>query len=275
MRLLLRLAILGRGFAAVCLVDFPLSRGRLSIRPISARLHKSAVGNGIRTTENNLTKLTLRHAFKLWEYMSSPRTRGPSDAIVVCCSYDLRVCDYACDLLKQGLAPRLVLTGKTGHWTRHLWGVAEAHVFRERALRNGVDSNLIVIEDQATNFGENIAFTRNLVPEATQITFVTKPNSILRVALTVPVHWPGVTAFVDSPPIQFPDEVSHVIGLFGVINEMVGDIDRILQYPRSGFQQGHDVPSDVLESWRFLVKEGFSHHLLRSVDQERSQTKYS
>ena len=72
--------------------------------------------------------------------------------------------------------------------------------------------------------------------------FVTKPNAILRVALTVPVQWPEVTAFVDSPPLEFPQEVSNIIGVFGVINEMVGDVDRVLQYPSRGFQRAHDVP---------------------------------
>jgi uncharacterized SAM-binding protein YcdF (DUF218 family) len=190
------------------------------------------------------------------------RSRGPSDAVVVCCSYDLRVCDYACDLVLQGLAPRLVLTGNTGNWTRHLWSVPEALIFKDRALSNGVESSKIVLEDQATNFGENIAFVRRLMPTLERAIFVTKPNAVLRVALTIPVQWPAVIAFIDSPPLVFPDDVSHIIGVFGVMNEMVGDIDRILQYPDRGFQIPHALPEDVLESWRALIAEGFGDHLL-------------
>ncbi|MBV8804725.1 MAG: YdcF family protein, partial [Sinobacteraceae bacterium] len=101
--------------------------------------------------------LTLSHAARVWNYMSAGRGRAPCDAIVVCCSYDLRVCDYACQLLKQGLARQLVLSGLTGNWTRHLWDMPEAHVFRARAIENGIDPGRILIEDHATNFGENIA----------------------------------------------------------------------------------------------------------------------
>src|SRR6516162_4127755 len=100
----------------------------------------------------------LEHAGRLWTYLSRARARGPCDAIVVCCSYDLRVCDYACGLLEQDLAPRLILTGKRGNWTRHLWSEPEAHVFRARALANGVDASRISLEVEATNFGENIGF---------------------------------------------------------------------------------------------------------------------
>jgi uncharacterized SAM-binding protein YcdF (DUF218 family) len=195
----------------------------------------------------------LEHAARLWAYMSSARAHGPCEAIVVCCS---------CDLLEQGLAPRLVFTGKSGNWTRHLWHESEAEVFRARALANGVDASRIFLEDQATNFGENIAFVRGLLPDLRRVTFLTKPNSVLRVALTVPIQWPEVTAFVDSPAFSFPQEVSNVIGVFGVIHELVGDIDRIRRYPARGFQVEHRLPQPILDSWHRLVQEGFTHHLL-------------
>jgi uncharacterized SAM-binding protein YcdF (DUF218 family) len=204
----------------------------------------------------------LDHAKELWAYLAALRSRAPSDAVVVCCSYDLRVCDYACDLLKQGLAPRLVLSGRTGNWTRFLWNEPEAHVFRDRALANGIHTSQIQLEDRSTNFGENIAFVRELLPDLKRVTFVTKPNAILRVALTVPVRWPEVTAYVDAPPFQFPQDVSNIIGVFGVMHEMVGDVDRVLQYPSLGFQQPHSIPPAVLESWRALVAVGFDRHLL-------------
>jgi uncharacterized SAM-binding protein YcdF (DUF218 family) len=206
--------------------------------------------------------MALEHAKRLWTYLAALRSREPADAIVVCCSYDLRVCDYACDLIKQQLAPRLILSGKTGNWTRFLWTDPEARVFKDRALANGIDPGRIHLEERSTNFGENIAFVRALMPDLRRVIFVTKPNAILRVALTVPVQWPEVTAFVDSPPLEFPQEVSNIIGVFGVMNEMVGDVDRVLKYPSRGFQRAHDVPAPVLESWRALIADGFGHHLL-------------
>ncbi|SEL34570.1 Uncharacterized SAM-binding protein YcdF, DUF218 family [Stigmatella aurantiaca] len=206
--------------------------------------------------------MTLEHARRLWDYLSSFKHQAPSELAVICCSYDLRVCDYACELLKKGLTKQLLISGNTGNWTRHLWDKPEALVFLERARANGVSEAQLLIEDRSTNFGENIAFSRQLAPQARTVTFLTKPNSVLRVALTAAVGWPGITANVDCPPIDFPDGVSNVVGILGVIDEMVGDLHRILVYPRLGFQQEHSLPSDILESWRYLINQGFKGHLL-------------
>jgi hypothetical protein len=86
----------------------------------------------------------------------------------------------------------------------------------------------------------------------------------LRVALTVPVQWPGITAYVDAPAWKFPEDVSNIMGVFGVMHEMVGDLDRIQQYPARGFQVPHGIPPPVLESWRALIAAGFGRHLLTS-----------
>ncbi|MBA4107411.1 MAG: YdcF family protein [Pirellula sp.] len=207
--------------------------------------------------------LTMAASQRLWQYLSANRNHAYCEAVIICCSYDLRVCDYACNLIQQGVAPLLILSGDTGNWTRHLWSVPEAHIFRERALQNGIAPDAILIEDQATNFGENIAFVRRLAPTLERVTFVTKPNSVLRVRLTIPVQWPGVMAFVDAPPLSFPEEVSNVVGILGAIDEMVGDVDRILKYPARGYQAPHELPAEILESWQTLKQAGFKNHLLR------------
>lgn len=209
---------------------------------------------------------TIIAAQQLWDYLSAPRAHAPSDAVAVCCSYDLRVCDHACDLVHRGVAPLLILSGNAGNWTRHLWNVPEAHVFRERALANGIPREAIMLEEAATNFGENIAFVRRLAPQLQRVTFVTKPNSILRVQLTLPVQWPDLTALVDAPSLRFPDDVSQVVGVLGVIDEMVGDVDRILQYPALGYQAPHQLPRELLESWRLLKEAGFTRHLCAEVE---------
>src|SRR5688572_23736307 len=153
---------------------------------------------------------TMAQAAVLWNYMASFRAAAPCDAVVVCCSYDLRVCDHACDLIRGGLSRRLVLSGKTGNWTRHLWTQTEAAVFRKRALENGLGEEAILLEDRSTNFGENVAFTRALLPDARAITFVTKPAAVLRVKLTAEVQWPGISRFVSCPDLRFPDDISPV-----------------------------------------------------------------
>ena len=208
--------------------------------------------------------LAIQHARTLWDYQSSFANVSKSDAIVVCCSYDLRVCDFACNLYKSGLAKQVVFSGNTGNWTRHIWTEPEARVFCKRALVNGIDPSAILLEQKATNFGENIRFARELLPEAKSITLVSKPNSLLRVKLTADIHWPEPKITVAAPDIVFPEGVSNVVGMLGLINEMVGDIQRIQKYPSSGYQAPHQYPSAVHEAWKSLIAAGFTEHLMKS-----------
>ncbi len=209
---------------------------------------------------------TIEKAKEIWSYMSAVDSRGKSDALVICCSYDLRVCDHACKLIDSGISDKLIISGKHGYWTRHLWNEPEAQVFYERAISNGINKDKILLELNATNFGENIVFSRALIPEAKTVTFVTKPNSLLRVQLTAKAQWPEVNAFVSAPSINFPDEISNTIGLWGLINEMVGDINRIQKYPEKGFQIPHTLPKHVVENYRYLIAQGFTVRLIPSSD---------
>ncbi len=194
--------------------------------------------------------------------MSAIKSQSKSDAIVICCSYDLRVCDHACQLMKEGYSDTLVISGKSGNWTRHIWDVPEALVFHERAISNGIDEARILLESRATNFGENITFSRALIPHAKTVTFVSKPNSLLRVKLTAKAQWPDVKAYVSCPDIEFPAEISNTIGVWGVINEMVGDIERIRRYPEFGYQAKHSIPESIVQNWKYLIEQGFTYHLM-------------
>ena len=205
---------------------------------------------------------TLQRAAEIWDYMSGFQSNGNSDAIVICCSYDLRVCDHACELLNENISDTLIISGKHGNWTQHLWEKTEAEAFYTRAMDNGVKPRQILMEQDATNFGENIRFSKALIPDAASITFVTKPNSLLRVKLTAEAQWPEAKAWVSCPDIDFPAEVSNIVGVWGVINEMVGDIERIRQYPAKGFQVEHVLPERILENYEFLVENGFNAHSL-------------
>ena len=205
---------------------------------------------------------TLTKAGEIWDYMSVIRSHSPSDAIVICCSYDLRVCDHACDLLKDGISDTLIISGKFGNWTKHIWDKPETEVFYQRAIENGIDERQILLETEATNFGENIAYAKAMIPQAKTVTFVTKPNSLLRVKLTADIQWPEINSIVSCPDIKFPAEVSNVIGIWGVINEMVGDIQRIQKYPDRGFQAPHALPEKIIRNWEYLIDQGFTYHLI-------------
>ncbi|KAB8031983.1 YdcF family protein [Fluviispira multicolorata] len=204
----------------------------------------------------------LQKAKILWDFLCAGRSRTKCDLLVACGSYDLRVCDYACALLKEGYADKLIVSGNTGNWTKHLWSETEAEVFYKRALNQGISAKNIFREERATNLAENIIFSSQHFPEAKSILFITKPNTVRRLGLSIPINNPNIIYYVDAPDFEFPWGVSNSVGVLGLIDEMVGDLHRIIEYPKIGYQKECALPYEVLDAWKFLISEKFDRHLL-------------
>ncbi|MFT6835865.1 MAG: uncharacterized SAM-binding protein YcdF (DUF218 family), partial [Francisellaceae bacterium] len=102
-----------------------------------------------------------------------------------------------------------------------MWDKPEAQMFKARAIKNGVEQHKIVTEEKSTNTGENISYSRKLLPNAKSIIFVQKPNTILRVKLTVPLKWPNIIFYTACPSFSFPEDISNIISIPGIIHEMV------------------------------------------------------
>lgn len=133
-------------------------------------------------------------------------------------------------------------------------------IFRDRAIELGVDASKILTEVQSTNLGENISFTLNLFDHDANLNYVSKANTLLRIKLTLAKHL-GIEASFSAPTFNFPNQVSDVIGVKGLINEMVGDINRIIHYPALGFQVAHELPLAVKDAYQFLIGKGFDEHI--------------
>jgi uncharacterized SAM-binding protein YcdF (DUF218 family) len=197
----------------------------------------------------------------LGRHSSGPKPSSRSEG------HDLRVADWAAQLWLEGWAPRLVLSGGLGYYTSKIWCEPEAHKFQRIALEKGVRADAIFIEDQSTNSGENVAFTRALLQREgillRRAICVQKPYMERRVLLTLTKQWPGCEFQLASPPIPFeryPRE--DVIELGNLIHALVGQVDRIERYPALGFTDSVAVPDEVLTTKRRLVERGFTRLLV-------------
>jgi uncharacterized SAM-binding protein YcdF (DUF218 family) len=193
-----------------------------------------------------------------------------SDVIVVLCSHDTIVAERGAQVFLEGWAPLLIFTGGLGAITRHLWSDPEAERFARIAVGLGVPEECILIENRATNTGENVAFTRELLaargidPES--LILVQKPYMERRTFATFNKVWPGKSMRVTSPQLSmsdYLDRYSHgSLTASDVISIMVGDLQRIREYPARGFQIPQDIPDDVWAAYDELVRAGYDRHLL-------------
>ncbi len=203
-------------------------------------------------------------ALILWNYHQVHHEPVASDLIFVLGSNDLRVADRAAELFHQGLAPMILFSGGTGRLTEE-WTETEAEQFAARAGELGVPDDSILIEKRSTNTGENIRFSRELLLEKglspKSILAVQKPYMERRVLAAMEVQWPGVSLRVTSPRLSFTDYCTEEIPEQLVIEAMVGDFQRILDYPALGFASEQPVPQDAMEAFLKLRDQGHTGQL--------------
>lgn len=210
---------------------------------------------------------TLALAKRLWDYHHTNHILDKADCILVLGSHDLRVAYRGAELYLQGWAPLLILSGGLGNFTQDMWTEKEADKFAAIAIRMGVPEKDIIVENMSTNTGENIKFTQKLLKEKgldpESFIVVQKPYMERRSFATFKKHWPHKKLVVTSPQISLEEYPNEEIPLQRVINIMVGDLQRIKEYPTKGFQIYQEIPADVWAAYLKLVDAGFTSHLIK------------
>ena len=208
---------------------------------------------------------------KLWRYHQLNQPLSKSDVIVVLCSHDTVVAERGAELFLGGWAPLLVFSGGLGVITRHLWQDPEAERFARIATQMGVPDDRILIETRSTNTGENVQFTRQLLAERgidpESLILVQKPYMERRTFATFNKVWPGKRIAVTSPRFSMDDYLHRysnaALTADDVISIMVGDLQRIREYPARGFQIPQEIPGDVWDAYEQLVRAGYDRHLMK------------
>ena len=209
-------------------------------------------------------------AEKIWKYHQLNHQLEKADAILVLCSHDKKVAETGAQLFLEGWAPLLIFAGGLGSVTRDMWTEPEADQFAEIAIGMGVPSDKILIENKSSNTGENILFTKQLLAEKQmdpqRFILVQKPYMERRTFATFQKVWPGKTVRVTSPRLSMDAYLARYshgsLSADDVISIMVGDLQRIREYPARGFQIPQPIPDDVWQAYEELVRAGYDRHLL-------------
>ena len=78
--------------------------------------------------------------------------------------------------------------------------------------------------------------------------------------------WPEKDVIVTSPQVTLDEYLARYsnasLSVDHVISIMVGDLQRIAEYPKRGFQIAQDIPANVWAAFESLVRAGYTRHLV-------------
>lgn len=204
----------------------------------------------------------------VWDYMLLKQPLEKADAIFALGSTDLRVAEYAARLYLDKWAPLIIFSGYSGHGkTLGEGDVTEAEKFFSIAKDMGVPEKDILLEKEATNTGENILFTKRLLEKKNisvhKLILVQKPYMERRTYATFAKQWPDMEFVVTSPQISFDEyPFNSTRSKEPFITTMVGDLQRIKEYPAKGYQIEQEIPERVWSAYEELVAAGYTEHLI-------------
>ena len=196
----------------------------------------------------------------IFDYLRAddPLSALPVDAVFGFGHFDLRIPRRCGELFSAGQARWIIFTGGVGAGTADL-GQPEANAFREELLRvfTTIPSKQVFVENRSTNTGDNIRFTATLLaahqPELAlgrglrSAILVVNPYRLRRVRLTWRKLQPDVNIAAIAPASDFVTECA----LFAaksqpLVPQLVGEIDRLLDYPARGWIEAEPIPPAVL-----------------------------
>jgi uncharacterized SAM-binding protein YcdF (DUF218 family) len=204
-----------------------------------------------------------------WDYMRLTHRPERADAILVLGSFDPMAAVHAAALWKAGLAPVVVMSGGIAHRGGLLdtgWDRPEARVFADAAIREGVPAPAILLEERAQNTGDNFNFGIPLLEQAgvqpRKLIVVAKPYMTRRGFATGCKLRPEIELLMQSEEIDVADYFAREPDPERTLLALVGDLHRLLVYPRLGFQIEQEVPADVIDALADLVAAGYGERLV-------------
>lgn len=196
---------------------------------------------------------------------------GKADCLLVLGGRDDRVATYAAELAQKFHYWNIVVSGGVtpyneiaALWPEHTEAEHFASVMKQARL-----SKPILIEKESKNIGENAINTFKLLqnlesPMPLTVQLVTKTYMERRALATFVAQWPDKDAsfVVSSPALSYDETMKDATIRDQTINIMVGDMHRIIEYPKLGYQSEQPIPEDVRAAYTRLVAAGFTKRLL-------------
>ena len=205
----------------------------------------------------------------IWDYLRYPSELKKADCIVGFGNYNCDIALRAAELLREGYADKILFSGGLGRNTLGLQSMTEADRFAQAAIGDGISPEKILIENCSANTAENIAFARRLLEEngifAGSLIIVHQPFMERRIKAAFDVYWPDVeimtTSYETDIDTFFEHAVKYGVTEKMVVEEVVGDFQRMELYADKGWQSRQEIPQSAWDAFNELVKMGYDGQL--------------
>lgn len=202
----------------------------------------------------------------IWDFHQMHHQQRPCEAAIGLGSRDLGVAIFAAKLYHAGMFPVVVFSGANSPTTVERFPRGEAIHYSEHALELGVPASATIIEPTATNTGENITRSRGVLRQAgihpALVLLISMPYMERRAYATSHKAWPEVEAICVSEPVSFDEYVNKSGDAKLVIDILVGDLQRVIEYPALGYAIAQDVPPLVDAAYQRLLRAGYDTRLI-------------
>lgn len=206
----------------------------------------------------------------LFDFLSDEEEApGQADIVLAMGSQDLNVPVTAARAFWERQARWLVCSGGFGKDTATLFHEPEAVLFARRCAELGVPGARILVEDRATNSGENFQFSkvlleeRGIVPQTGVI--AAKPYMAKRARAVALMQWPEVCwSVARTGATGLHAYLDQGNNLETVLNLMVGDLQRLRVYA-GRFQAPVEVPESAWAAYERLAGAGYDKYVIREA----------
>ena len=226
----------------------------------------------------NLSEQNWRDLEIIWDFLDIKQTLpDKADVGIVGGEGNLTdAADRAAELYKEGTIPLIVVSGFSNPYldgTR-----AEAELLDEALQERGVPEDFIIKEPNATNTAENMTNSIKLLEERgikpTKVILIYKPYMTRRSYATALAHWPNPQPEIYATSIKssMHDFYEYDKSIYGgdgrMITLMLGDYERVKEYPKHGWMVEQEIPPGVEAAYNRLKEDGIGGKPMKVKENE-------
>lgn len=206
----------------------------------------------------------------LWDYLLYEDPLEKADVIIGFGSNDLTIAERGTQLFLADYAPYLLFSGGLGKGTEGIWKQTEAETFFEIAQNLGADPSRILIENNSTNTGENIRFSKDLLKrsgiDVRKAIIVHQPNMGRRIYAALKKQWPDITPLIAPANCTLEQYLKELqqngVDQDDIFSNIVGDFQRMDVFAKEGYQIEQEIPQETQKAYEALCKLGYTKYII-------------